>query len=226
MNTNYLVFIIYYIELVLAGFRAVLVTPTSFLKFRKLLKNFANIVVDATNAAVSFDKIDVWWQDEARVGQQGNITRMWAPKGTRPRAIRQQQFEYAYIYGAVCPQNDEATAIVMPVANSEAMTIHLGEISKRTVPGRHAIVIMDQAGWHTSNKLGNFENVTPIMLPPYSPELNPVEQVWQWLRDKFLSNRCFENYEDIVDSCCDAWNGLVGESECIRNLCSREWAIL
>ena len=125
MDTNYQVFIIYYIELVLARFRAVLVTPISFLKFRKLLKNFANIVVDATNTAVSFDNIDVWWQDEARVGQQSNIIRMWAPKGTRPKAIRQQQFEYAYIHGAVCSQNDDATAIVMPAANSEAMTIHL-----------------------------------------------------------------------------------------------------
>ena len=150
---------------------------------------------------------------------------MWAPTGSRPRAIRQQQFEYAYIYGAVCPQNDDAAAIVMPAANSEAMTIHLKEISKRTAPGRHAIVIMDQAGWHTSNKLGHFGNVTPIMLPPYSPELNQVEQVWQWLRDRSLSNRCFKNYEDIVDSCCDAWNEFVGEADCIRSLCSRDWVI-
>ncbi len=133
---------------------------------------------------------------------------------------------YAYIYGAVCPNNDEAVGLVFPVANSEAMTLHLNEISKKTKPGRHAIVIMDQAGWHTSNKLGTFDNLTPIMLPPYSPELNPVEQVWQWLRQHHLANRCYEGYDDIVDSCCEAWMSFVNDTGVIRSLCSRDWANL
>ena len=74
-------------------------------------------MTDAISADVSFEDVDVWWQDEARVGQQGTITRMWAQKGTRPRATRQQQFEYAYIYGAVCSSKDEGVALVLPVAN-------------------------------------------------------------------------------------------------------------
>jgi len=217
---------IYFTESASAGFPADLVIPSSLLSSRNFLKNFANTVADATNAEVAFDRIDVWWQDEARVGQQGTITRMWAKKGTRPRAIRQQQFEYAYIYGAVCPQKDEAVALVMPVANSEAMTLHLKEISKATAPGRHAIVIMDRAGWHTSNSLGQFDNLTPVMLPPYSPELNPVEQVWQCLRDRDLANRTYEGYEDIVDSCCKAWNKFTRTLGAVRSLCSRDWAIL
>ena len=110
-------------------------------------------MTDAISTDVSFEDVDVWWQDEARVGQQGTITRMWALKGTRPRAIRQQQFEYAHIYGAVSPSKDEGVALVLPVANSEAMSLHLEEISKKTEPGRVAVVIMDQAGWHTSSKL-------------------------------------------------------------------------
>jgi len=100
------------------------------------------------------------------------------------------------------------------------------EISKKTDPGRIAIVIMDQAGWHTSNKLKKFENVIPIMLPPYSPELNPVEQVWKQLREDSLANRCFENYEDIIQSCAKAWNKFTGVVDNVRSLCSREWANL
>ena len=183
-------------------------------------------MTDAISADVSFEDVDVWWQDEARVGQQGTITRMWAQKGTRPRAIRQQQFEYAYIYGAVCPSKDEGVALVLPVANSEAMSLHLEEISKKTEPGRVAVVIMDQAGWHTSSKLKKFDNVVLIMLPPYSPELNPVEQVWKQLREDSLANRCFKNYEDIVQSCAKAWRKFTGVIENIRSLCSRDWAIL
>jgi transposase len=183
-------------------------------------------VADAISVDLSFNEIDVWWQDEARIGQQGSITRMWAPKGTRPRAIRQRQFEYAYLYGAVCPSRDEGVALVLPVANSEAMSLHLEEISKKTEPGRVAVVIMDQAGWHTSSKLKEFSNVIPIMLPPYSPELNPVEQVWKQLREDSLANRCYENYEDIVQSCAKAWMAFTGGINNVRSLCSRDWANL
>jgi transposase len=114
----------------------------------------------------------------------------------------------------------------MPVANSAAMEIHLEEISKMTKAGRHAAVIMDQAGWHTSKKLRQFDNLSIILLPPYSPELNPVEQVWQWLRQRHLANRCFEDYADIVDSCCEAWNSFVGSLGTVKSLCSRKWAEL
>ena len=154
------------------------------------------------------------------------MTRMWALKGTRPRAIRQQQFEYAYIYGVVYPSKDEGVAFVLPVANSEAMSLYLEEISIKTEFGRVAVAIMGQAGWHTSSKLKQFDNVVLIMLPPYSPELNPVEQVWKQLREESLANRCFKNYEDIVQSCAKAWRKFTGVIENIRSLCSRDWAIL
>ena len=152
-----------FIELAWVGYQVDLSIQSKNLRFKSFLKNFANIVVDATNAEVSFDQIDIWWQDEARIGQQNTTTRIWAEKGSRPRAVRQQQFEYAYLYGAVCPSQEVAAAIVMPVANSAAMEIHLGEISKMTKAGRHAAVIMDQAGWHTSKKLKQFDNLRFII---------------------------------------------------------------
>lgn len=154
------------------------------------------------------------------------MTRTWAPKGTRPRITRQQQFEYAYIFGAFCPSRDEAVGLVLPYANTHAMCAHLKEISATIPKGRHAVLVLDQAAWHTTSKVNIFNNITLISLPPASPELNPSEQVWQQLRDNWLANRCYDDYEAIVESCCDAWNNFVDLPNRIRNLCSRGWAIM
>lgn len=152
------------------------------------------------------------------------MTRIWAIKGTRPRAIRQQQFEYAYIFGAVCPARDTAVGLVLPSVNSEAMKVHLQHISAEVKKGKHAVVILDKAAWHTTKKVRGLKNITLLPLPTGSPELNPVEQLWQQLRDRELSNRNYDDYEDIVQSCCKAWNNYTGISGAIKKLCTREWA--
>ncbi len=170
--------------------------------------------------------MDVWFQDEARVGQRGTVTRTWAKKGTRPRLTRQQQFEYAYIFGAVCPVSNKAIGLVLPVVNTDAMIMHLQEISSQVPLSRHALVVLDQAAWHTTKRLKIFDNLSLLPLPPASPELNPVEQVWQQLRDNCLANRCYDGYEAILDACCYAWNWLVDIPDRIRQLCSRAWAVL
>ena len=156
------------------------------------------------------------------MGQQGSITRIWAEKGTRPRAIRQQQFEYSYLYGAACPANGQAVGLVLPCVNSVAMEIHVKAIAQEVPTGRHAVLIVDGEAWH-SHKL-NQPNVTLVKLPPYSPELNPIEQVWLWLKQKWLSNRAYENYEAIVEACCEAWNRFEGDTELVSRLCRRKWA--
>ena len=94
---------------------------------------------------ISLEHTDIWFQDEARVGQRGTLTRTWAVKGTRPRLTRQQQFEYAYLFGAVCPARDQAVGLVLPVVNTEAMLIHLEHISANIPEGRHAVIIVDRA---------------------------------------------------------------------------------
>lgn len=170
--------------------------------------------------------MDVWFQDEARVGQRGTLTRTWAKKGTRPRLIRQQQFEYAYIFGAVCPVRDEAVGLIMPAANTEAMLVHLEYISRKIPAGRHGVIILDKAAWHTTKRLKKFSNITLIGLPPASPELNPTEQVWQALRDEKLANRCYDDYEDILNACCEAWNYFVDTPNRVKKLCTRSWANL
>ena len=91
------------------------------------------------------------------------------------------------------------------------MNLHLAEIAAEIAPGAHAVLLLDQAGWHLSGRLVVPPNITLIPLPPKCPELNPVENVWQFMRDNWLSNRIFKSYDDIVDHCCDAWNKLVDQ---------------
>ena len=175
---------------------------------------------------VGMEMVDIWFQDEARVGQRGTVTRTWAKKGTRPRLARQQQFEYVYVFGAVCPGKDEAVGLVMPAVNTDAMLVHLEHISLKIPEGRHAVIVLDRAAWHTTKRLKKFSNISLLPLPPASPELNPTEQVWQVLRDEHLANRYYENYDAIVDACCDAWNIFVDTPNRVKNLCTRSWANL
>ena len=139
-----------------------------------------------------------------RIGQKNKLTRRWARRGTRPRAPRDQRTEWAYIFGAICPAKGKGAGLVMPWCDTDAMAAHLIEISAAVDPGAHAVLIVDQAGWHLTPKLAIPDNITVLALPPRSPELNPVENVWQFMRDNWLSNRIFKSYEDIVALCCQA----------------------
>ena len=112
----------------------------------------------------------------------------------------------------------------MPRCNTEAMNLHLAEIAMEVAPGAHAVLLLDQAGWHISSQLIVPPNITLVLLPPKCPELNPAENVWQFMRENWLSNRVFESYDEIVDHCCDAWNKLVRQPWTIMSLGLREWA--
>lgn len=169
---------------------------------------------------LDLEAVEVWFQDEARVCQRGTVTRMWAPKGSRPRVIRQQQFEAAYVFGAVCPADGKAAALVMPKANSEGMQHHLDLIAAAVSSGKHAVLVVDRAAWHVTEKLLVPANLSILPLPSYSPELNPVEQIWQQLRQSDWANRCFKNYDEIVDVCCQAWNRFANQPDTVRRVCS------
>jgi transposase len=115
---------------------------------------------------------------------------------------------------------------VLPYANTEAMNLHLAEISKQVAPGAHAVVTLDGAGWHQSGgQLRVPANISLLLLPPYSPELNPQENIWQYLRQNYLANRVFDSYEAIVDACCEAWNSLAAQVGSIASIATREWAL-
>ena len=168
--------------------------------------------------------IEIWFQDEARVGQQGTLTRVWAKRGTRPRAPRDRRYAWAYLFGAVCPQRDVGAGLVLPFVNTDAMNRHLREIEQCVRPGAHAIVVIDGAGWHGGGELVVPDNITLLPLPSYSPELNPQENIWEYLRQNKLSLVVWQSYEEIVDTCCDAWNWLTGTPGKIASIATREWA--
>ena len=134
----------------------------------------------ALPAAAVGKPVEVWFMDEARVGQQGTLTRIWAKRGTRPRAVRDHRRTSTYLFGAVCPDRGTGAAVVLPHVNIEAMVerrrspenIHLAEIGKHVAEGAHAVLVLDRAGWHTSPKLTLPENISLLPLPGYAPELN------------------------------------------------------
>lgn len=191
---------------------------------KSLKKNFPDIVKTSVPPDVEMSQVDIWFQDESRVGQQGSQTRIWAQKGTRPRVVKQQQFLSEYIYGAVCPAKQLCAGIVMPDADSFGFGKHLEEISITVPKGRHAVVVMDRAGWHVAKSICVPKNITIVHLPPYSPELNPQEQVWQYIKDNYLSNRVFENIQEIIQACCFAWSEFSQKTELIKSLTTRDWA--
>jgi putative transposase len=133
----------------------------------------------AREKGIDCDTIEIWFADEARIGQKNKITHRWAKRGTRPSAPRDQRTASTYIFGAVCPKQGKGAALILPTCNSEAMNLHLAEIAKAVAPAAHAILLVDQAGWHLSTRLVVPANITIMALPPKCPELNPVENLWQ-----------------------------------------------
>jgi transposase len=113
---------------------------------------------------------------------------------------------------------------VLPRCNVDAMNLHLAEIAVAVKPEFHAVLLVDQAGWHMSDKLKLPPNVTLLPLPPKCPELNPIENVWQFMRDNWLSNRVFDSIDTLLDHCCDAWNKLEAQPWTIMSIGLRDWA--
>ena len=126
--------------------------------------------------------------------------------------------------GAVCPARGVGAGLAMPYADTQAMQLHLDEISHTVRRRAHAVLLLDRAGWHTTSALVVPRNVSLVFLPPRAPELNPVENIWQYLRANWLSNRVFDSYEAIIDAACEAWNRLTKQPGTIMSIATREWA--
>jgi hypothetical protein len=170
--------------------------------------------------------VEVWFQDEMRLGQKNPRTRRWARRGTRPRALADLRTKSAYLFGAICPKRGAGAAVVMPRADTQAMQHHLDEIARTLAPKAHAILVLDQAGWHTTDKLRLPGSLCLLPLPPKSPELNPVENVWQFLWQTKLSNRIFGDYQAIVTAACEAWNSLIADPARITSIGTRQWVAI
>lgn len=176
-------------------------------------------------ASAADKPIEIWFQDEARVGQKGSLEYVWAPVGSRPPMLRDNRHDSAYLFGAICHARKVGAAIVMPSVNAEAMGEHLKAISDQVAPGAHAVVVCDGAGWHqTGKRLRVPDNITLLSLPPYAPELNPMENIWDYLRGNKLSRLVWHSYEAIVSACCNAWLFLLGDPQRIDTIAHRSWA--
>ncbi len=137
--------------------------------------------------------MELWFQDEARVGQIGRTGRVWYDRGVRPRGLRDMRHAAAWIFGAICPERDTGVALVLPEATVPAMQALIDELESQLPADRQAVLVTDRAGWHIAAKLTWPETITPLHLPSYSPELNallsqvegPIERVWLYLRERF-----------------------------------------
>ena len=165
--------------------------------------------------------LEWWFQDEARIGQQGTLTAVWAETGSRPEAVKQTEYDWVYLYAAVNPATGASSAMLAPTVNTAYMNEHLKFISRKVAPGAHAILVLDQAGWHVAKALQIPENITLLPLPPYSPKLNPVERVWAFLRSHYLSNRVFKSYEELFEVVKAAWNCL--DEARLKSICQTAW---
>ena len=150
---------------------------------------------------------------------------MWWKRGERPPGICDKRFTFAYIFAAIEPGTDNAFALVMPYVDTQAMQEFLDRFAATIAEDEHVAMVLDQAGWHGSGLLVVPENITLIALPAYSPELNPVERVWLYLKERFLSHRLLADYDAIADAACRAWNRLVAEVGRITLLCSYPWIL-
>ena len=186
--------------------------------------NFSELAEDAAGEATG--SIEIWVRDESRVGQQGMLSRVWARRGTRPRIPRDRRFGYCYLFSAACPDRKQAVGHICERSNTDEMNRHLEDISEQVLPGNHAVVVLDGAGWHKSKDLEIPTNTSLLFLPPYSPELNPMEDVFEFLKSNHLANRVFETVEEVKMAVRMAWREFFGDPERIQSITYREWADL
>ena len=165
-------------------------------------------------------RIRLFFQDEARIGQKGRTCHIWWKRGERPPGLCDKRFTFAYLFACVEPGTDNTFALVLPYADTEAMQLFLDRFAATIGEDEHAVMILDRAGWHHARALNVPANLTLVPLPAYSPELNPVERVWLYLKERFLSHRLHDDYEAIVKAACKAWRRLTAEAGRVRSLCS------
>jgi transposase len=183
---------------------------------------FQEIVVeqiDAIAATHPEQELQVWFEDEARFGQQGTITRVWARRGSRPRAVRQQGRTSLYVLAAVCIATGAVSASVVSGLDTAVLNAFLGQVSRELPAGVHAVLIWDGAGYHTGAELEVPANISVILLPPYSPELNPVENLWHYLRSHYWSNRTYRDYNDLESEAARSMGVVCLDVERVKSIC-------
>jgi len=163
------------------------------------------------------------FQDEARFGINSPQS-CWAPPGVRPSVPCHMVREYTYAYAAVSPADGVLDSLILPTVSSQAMSIFLDEVSQRH-PDDFIVMVMDKAGWHVVNDLVVPENMRLIHLPPHSPELNPVERLWDEIREKWFPNRVFKSLKEVQTVLAEALATLEDSAFRVASITGFHWII-
>jgi transposase len=177
--------------------------------------------VNRVRASRPRTRVRIWFQDEARFGQQGTLAAVWALKGSRPTVVRQHGRKSIWVFAAVEPATGWSLAIPYREVNTETTQAFLDTAAKRLRRREHAVMVLDGAGWHCSHKLRWPRRITPLFLPPYSPELNPVERLWHWFREHHWSNRTYADEQALVAEAIRSHRTLRRKD--IRSICRTRW---
>ena len=169
-------------------------------------------------------KVRLMFCDEGRFGLIDSLSGCWAPPGVRPEVLMKFTRQYLYGFCAVCPTDGRMVSLVLPWANTEAMSVFLDEIS-RTFASDLVILHMDQAGWHKSESLEIPRNIRIEFTPPYSPELNPVEHIWDELREKRFKNHYFADLERVEEELCKGLKDLEDNPEKVAGITGFPWIL-
>ena len=165
--------------------------------------------------------LKLFFQDEARFGQKGTMSKQWAPVGERPTRVRQDEFKNAYLFGAVCPESGQSHFLVATDSDTTFMQIFLNNFSRTLGRSVHALLVLDNAAWHKSASLKVPSNVTLHFLPPYSPDLNPVENLWDFMKDNYLCNKVTSGMRELIKVGIDACRKVT--TEVVRSVCARNY---
>jgi transposase len=184
---------------------------------------FKEVVADQIQAireAHPEEEVRVWFEDEARFGPQGTLCRVWARRGSRPRGVKQTQYGFLYVLTAVCVTTGAASGLISPTLNAGVVNVFLKQFSEELPAGVRAILVWDGAGYHTGGGLVVPPNVDLIQLVPYSPELNPVENLWHYLRSHYWSLRVYADYEALEEAAMAGWRSVCLRPESVRSICA------
>ena len=191
---------------------------------RRLLKKLPEIVEQEVARQAPERPIRLMFQDEARFGRINDPRRCWAPKGCRPEVGMQIVREYTYAFGAASPHDGVLDTLVLPVVTAETMSIFLAEVARRH-PEEFILMFLDGAGWHRANNLVIPENMKLEALPPYSPQLNPMEHIWDEVREKWFTNEVFESLDGVEDRLVEALAALENDQELVASTTGFDWII-
>ena len=164
------------------------------------------------------------FQDEGRFGRVGFPRRAWAPEGCRPECPGQIIREYIYAYSAISPLDGKIESLIVPRADSDLMGLFLEQVSER-FPNDKILMVADKAAWHTTGKLVIPSNLKLAFLPPYSPQLNPVEHLWKEIREKWFANRVFKSLDAVEGQLFDALASMNMNPEYVRSFAGFDWII-